>query len=1128
MQDTESTLQRRGMASVLLGKIGDRRAVAPLMRIVQEDRESGLALNAIVLLGQIGDDRAVPVLMEAITTQKHTISHAVFGALTALGGRRMENALIEFLTHSSDQRLLRVASIILSEISDHRILDIVHDNPSIPADLQTSLINKYLEEQDNSRPNEIADIAVLVEKASASRKHVRPRRRGQAKEGPIKTGRPGHGGEFRETLVVPNTPEGRNGWRVDQHATARLPNAGQVVVRVNEESAQVPPITVIASSSAFNAGWGNTAIAITTLASLNLRKGKKGIVKLVVGDQSHLGRGCPKNTVQVAKNVLEDAGISEENRTSALETLKLGIARGQFPRLSRGQGRQTVFVVSNFYEEDLTKLQSRISLLDGYGYDVVPVQIGDTATFPSTVVEFGNNSFRVPPSIEMIVRHAGSKDLHDRVEAFLSNNHGVVVPINDVSSSKDLPGRIMKELLGPSSRRDYGETPHIEIDEGRDDRSVAIAETEPPQHIVELFQDALNQSVQGNVLPLDELVRAAKTMGWSFVLDLLRSEMRKVDMNLHQINTEVDTSFVRAAKKFLNQDPSQAREEIFHVASSALEIKDSSPQQKLWWSTVLQTLNDEGVLFGLPRFMEAGFWGPSESTLSEFIERRNARLLNEQTRRPSTRIEPTSVPNLVRNEENRTPADSGVDRLDLNHQLMMTFDHPELLIDGAIYFAQSITAGRNPATLGCDVVSGLSLEYFLGNGDGLRVRGALARGVNLDEHTTPVPLNGRAVRHGGIFRKYIDYKVAAGPVESPVLKIIVSDLREQGAEIYGDQYTTLTDAVPIDGLPQYMQDEINQVVASVENLSVEQAIAVIQRYVLSRFRYEKYTSKLERDQLEEVRQISAARQGHGHEYLKLIYRLRHGTCAELTEVTMTLLRMAGIPTARFNGLVAKNGQLDSEGHAVSIVVVPMSGESGRWQAIPVETSITYASDEDLTDLNLRRIENGDGERAEPATEETSETLEQDSAEEKVIKDNGNDELEPDQTVAAKIAEIMAAAETELDPLTVIETELEQWWRIASSEQRLRMNAAFDSLMRRILYKQNMFPENYRALVAEWQGYVQPLVTTPSFWMGLLRQVVEQRWSHPVDAVSTEEIITLVNSLPEIMTQPLGKEGLGEI
>jgi len=194
----------------------------------------------------------------------------------------------------------------------------------------------------------------------------------------------------------------------------------------------------------------------------------------------------------------------------------------------------------------------------------------------------------------------------------------------------------------------------------------------------------------------------------------------------------------------------------------------------------------------------------------------------------------------------------------------------------------------------------------------------------------------------------------------------------------------------------------------------------------------------------------------------------------------------------------------------------------------VETSITYASDGDLTDLNLRRIENGDGERAEPATEETSETLEQDSAEEKVIKDNGNDELEPDQTVAAKIAEIMAAAETELDPLTVIETELEQWWRIASSEQRLRMNAAFDSLMRRILYKQNMFPENYRALVAEWQGYVQPLVTTPSFWMGLLRQVVEQRWSHPVDAVSTEEIITLVNSLPEIMTQPLGKEGLGEI
>jgi len=75
------------MAAKSLGRIGDKRAVEPLIEALK-DEDSTIVSEAARALGKIGDKRAVEALTEAL---KHKDSHVQVAAVEALKTLRVTN-----------------------------------------------------------------------------------------------------------------------------------------------------------------------------------------------------------------------------------------------------------------------------------------------------------------------------------------------------------------------------------------------------------------------------------------------------------------------------------------------------------------------------------------------------------------------------------------------------------------------------------------------------------------------------------------------------------------------------------------------------------------------------------------------------------------------------------------------------------------------------------------------------------------------------------------------------------------------------------------------------------------------------------------------------------------------------
>jgi hypothetical protein len=74
-------------AAYTLGKLGDPRAVEPLMKVVQQDRNEILTVGAIGALGRIGDKRAVPLFEELLKSERPRKRVAAAGGLGLMGRR---------------------------------------------------------------------------------------------------------------------------------------------------------------------------------------------------------------------------------------------------------------------------------------------------------------------------------------------------------------------------------------------------------------------------------------------------------------------------------------------------------------------------------------------------------------------------------------------------------------------------------------------------------------------------------------------------------------------------------------------------------------------------------------------------------------------------------------------------------------------------------------------------------------------------------------------------------------------------------------------------------------------------------------------------------------------------------
>ena len=163
-----------------LGRIGDRYAVLPLIKIIEDDNEQSVYVkeSAVSALGMIGDEKAVDSLVSILETTKGFLSKFTFlkeralEALNKLGFkndrviRAVEKSLndespqirinaIEVLMNStnsrapmlikkmlldSNEQVVKSAVIALYNIYDIKIIDEIIDNPQMPDNAKTAAV----------------------------------------------------------------------------------------------------------------------------------------------------------------------------------------------------------------------------------------------------------------------------------------------------------------------------------------------------------------------------------------------------------------------------------------------------------------------------------------------------------------------------------------------------------------------------------------------------------------------------------------------------------------------------------------------------------------------------------------------------------------------------------------------------------------------------------------------------------------------------------------------------------------------------------------------------------------------------------------------------------------------------
>jgi len=80
-EDTDGSMYFRGDAALALGKIGDARAVEPLIEMLNKDEDWYVRSCVAEALGDIGDARAVEVLTEALSDEDFSVQTAAQEAL---------------------------------------------------------------------------------------------------------------------------------------------------------------------------------------------------------------------------------------------------------------------------------------------------------------------------------------------------------------------------------------------------------------------------------------------------------------------------------------------------------------------------------------------------------------------------------------------------------------------------------------------------------------------------------------------------------------------------------------------------------------------------------------------------------------------------------------------------------------------------------------------------------------------------------------------------------------------------------------------------------------------------------------------------------------------------------------
>jgi len=108
-----------------LAEMKSRRAVEPLMELLERDSESLVRSNAAEALGDIGDERAVGLLRRKLTTGEGAVPYESCMALGSIGGEEARNALAELLRTSSSPEVRSHAIWALERIGTEEAASVI-------------------------------------------------------------------------------------------------------------------------------------------------------------------------------------------------------------------------------------------------------------------------------------------------------------------------------------------------------------------------------------------------------------------------------------------------------------------------------------------------------------------------------------------------------------------------------------------------------------------------------------------------------------------------------------------------------------------------------------------------------------------------------------------------------------------------------------------------------------------------------------------------------------------------------------------------------------------------------------------------------------------------------------------
>ncbi|GAG30218.1 unnamed protein product, partial [marine sediment metagenome] len=125
-QEVIYQLYARLDAASSLGKIGDARAVEPLIQSLNDSNERFRG-QAAVALGELKDNRAVEPLIKALKDKDKSVRKAAAQSLGFIGDKRATDILVQIAKKDNAHDVRCVAITALWRLKDMRLLEILNE-----------------------------------------------------------------------------------------------------------------------------------------------------------------------------------------------------------------------------------------------------------------------------------------------------------------------------------------------------------------------------------------------------------------------------------------------------------------------------------------------------------------------------------------------------------------------------------------------------------------------------------------------------------------------------------------------------------------------------------------------------------------------------------------------------------------------------------------------------------------------------------------------------------------------------------------------------------------------------------------------------------------------------------------